>query len=162
MILIAHRGNIAGPNPTLENNPDYIKKTLAMGFEVEVDAWMKNGECYLGHDGMHYRTDINFLKNDRIWVHAKNIEGFLAFRWNTNCFMHSCDRATVTSCGYIWMFDYNKKIPTLSSIPELYNCICISPLLKFTKKNKRAIMHYSKYHGLCSDYVLDIRKALCV
>ena len=28
MILISHRGNINGKNPSMENHPDYIKKSL--------------------------------------------------------------------------------------------------------------------------------------
>ena len=38
MILISHRGNINGPNPEMENNPEYIQKALDLGYDVEVDV----------------------------------------------------------------------------------------------------------------------------
>ena len=39
MILIAHRGNIDGPNPELENSLQYIDKAIDSGYNVEVDIW---------------------------------------------------------------------------------------------------------------------------
>jgi hypothetical protein len=39
MILIAHRGNLDGPNPSMENHPDYIDAAINAGFHVEVDLW---------------------------------------------------------------------------------------------------------------------------
>ena len=39
MILISHRGNITGPNKEMENKPEYIEKTLKMGYDVEIDVW---------------------------------------------------------------------------------------------------------------------------
>ena len=37
MILIAHRGNVSGPNPEMENNPLYIDRALEKGYDVEID-----------------------------------------------------------------------------------------------------------------------------
>ena len=42
MILISHRGNIDGPNPKLENSPEYIQLAMEKGFDVEVDVWYKD------------------------------------------------------------------------------------------------------------------------
>ena len=53
MILIAHRGNIDGPSE-MENHPDHIQKALDAGFHVEVDAWVIDGEIFLGHDEPQY------------------------------------------------------------------------------------------------------------
>ena len=39
MKLIAHRGNINGPNPEKENHPDYINTAIKSGYDVEVDVW---------------------------------------------------------------------------------------------------------------------------
>ena len=39
MKLIAHRGNIDGPNPERENSPEYIEEALKAGYDVEVDVW---------------------------------------------------------------------------------------------------------------------------
>ena len=34
MHLIAHRGNISGPNPKRENTPEYIEEAIEKGFDV--------------------------------------------------------------------------------------------------------------------------------
>ena len=44
MRFIAHRGNVYGANKEKENKPDYIKQALALGFDVEIDAWFVHGE----------------------------------------------------------------------------------------------------------------------
>ena len=38
MYLISHRGNINGVEKDNENNPDYIKKAMQKGYDVEVDV----------------------------------------------------------------------------------------------------------------------------
>ena len=35
MILISHRGNLEGPNPDIENNPERIRQVIQMKFDVE-------------------------------------------------------------------------------------------------------------------------------
>ena len=42
MKLIAHRGNINGPNPEMENNPEYILNTLSLGYDCEIDVHLIN------------------------------------------------------------------------------------------------------------------------
>ena len=37
MKLIAHRGNIDGPNPSKENHPEYIESAIVDGYDVEID-----------------------------------------------------------------------------------------------------------------------------
>ena len=76
MILISHRGNITGPNKEMENKPEYIEKTLKMGYDVEVDVWcFGDGGYWLGHDKPQYYVDESFLRNKKLWCHAKNIQG---------------------------------------------------------------------------------------
>ena len=60
-LLIAHRGNITGPNPEKENHPEYIDKAIACGYDVEVDVWDVSGKLVLGHDVPQYEIDMNFL-----------------------------------------------------------------------------------------------------
>jgi hypothetical protein len=40
--LYAHRGNLFGPKPELENTPDYIDQAIKFGFKVEVDVWLNS------------------------------------------------------------------------------------------------------------------------
>ena len=59
MKIISHRGNLTGPNPIRENSIDYIEEAIAEGFDVEVDLWVDDNECYLGHDDPQYFVTMN-------------------------------------------------------------------------------------------------------
>ena len=65
MIYISHRGNVDSPNKNIENNPEYIKTALYMGFDVEVDVWLIGSDFYLGHDQPQYKTTKRFLSNNK-------------------------------------------------------------------------------------------------
>ena len=39
MKLIAHRGNIEGPDPSIENKPEQIEACLDAGYDVVGDVW---------------------------------------------------------------------------------------------------------------------------
>ncbi len=102
--LISHRGNLTGPNKFLENRPDYIKKALSEGFDVEIDVWVYNGYLYLGHDLPQYLIDISFLKNEKLWCHAKNNDALfrLHSEKDIHYFSHDNDPYTLTSKKFIW------------------------------------------------------------
>ena len=100
--LIAHRGNIDGPNEA-ENNPSYLLKALSLGYDCEVDVWVINGEIFLGHDKPTYSAKEAFLRNSGFWLHAKNIEALdYMLQKNLICFWHENDKYTLTSNGFIW------------------------------------------------------------
>lgn len=58
MKLIAHRGNIFGPNTENENKPEYILQTIQLGYDCEVDVHYIENEYYLGHDHPYYKISI--------------------------------------------------------------------------------------------------------
>ena len=91
MKLIAHRGNINGPNAKEENHPDYINKTIKLGYDVEIDVWLTDNNWYLGHDNPIYKIKYDFLLNSRFWIHAKNGEAFNVLLENKklNVFWHT-------------------------------------------------------------------------
>ena len=106
MIIISHRGNLNGPNPKLENSPDYILLALSEGYDVEIDVWCIEDQWFLGHDIPQYHIPLYFLFNDRLWCHAKNFEALknmLLLKY-INCFWHNQDDYTITSKGYIWVY----------------------------------------------------------
>ncbi len=103
MIYIAHRGNLDGPNPERENHPDYIKKALTIGYNVEVDVWYDEG-YFLGHDSPIHHISKDFF-NDKMWIHCKNFNAVKAMRETIlNWFWHSEDKMTLTSHGHIWCY----------------------------------------------------------
>ena len=142
MIYISHRGNLEGPNKKWENHPDYIQKALDDGFNVEIDVWYKDSTFYLGHDEPKHKINVNFLRNDRLWCHAKNIEALkvmLSYS-DIHCFWHQEDDVTLTSRGYMW---------TYPGKPLTENSIAVKP-----EKNNENV---KKVLGICSDFVVDYK-----
>ena len=146
MRLISHRGNINGRIRELENLPDYIDAAINLGYDVEVDLWLKGEKIYLGHDGPDHSIDMAWLtqRSKNLWVHCKNTEAmsFLSkIGSDLNYFWHQEDTLTLTSKRYIWVYPGKQPIEnSISVMPEIKNddtSLCI---------------------GICSDYILKYRK----
>ena len=77
MILIAHRGNINGVKPELENGQRYCEEAIEQGFDIEIDVCWYQGIFWTGHDRPQYRVKTDFLKKKEVWCHAKDIIALL-------------------------------------------------------------------------------------
>ena len=141
MIKISHRGNISGPNHSLENNPKYILDAIKNGFDVEIDVRHHFFDgLYLGHDYPKYKIDINFLKNDKLWCHAKDLRSLrLMLNNNIRCFWHQNDDYTLTSNNLIWTY------------PE--KTICEKTIIVCRNKVETVAFKDSNVYGICTDYV---------
>ena len=145
MKYISHRGNTIGPKPLVENDPAYVRNTLQMGFDVEVDVWSVNKNYFLGHDSPKYIVKEVFLENDKFWCHAKNFEAFERMLKNTkiHCFWHQDDDFTLTSRGAIWTYPGKNIGPkSVMAIPE-------------TEYKIKDIKNLNCF-GVCSDHVMDL------
>ena len=143
MLLIAHRGTITGPDPLIENSPDYINEALHNGYDVELDVWVFNNQIYLGHNLPKYDVSIDYLKNDQLWCHCKNIAALkYLLDSGVHCFFHKSDDVTLTSRGIIWTFP-NKQLVEAS--------VCVMP--EYGYKGD-----LDKCMGICSDYIQDFKK----
>ena len=144
MLLISHRGNTNGKQPSAENRPDYIDAAIGLGFDVEIDMWWVDGRTYLGHDEPQYEVDDIWLTGriDKLWVHCKNVELLYWIRTTVlHYFWHDEDTLTLTSKGYMWV--YPGKQPIVGSIavmPEIHND------------------DVSKCIGICSDVIEKYKK----
>lgn len=123
MILISHRGNIDSINRSCENSIDYIQKALDQGFYVEIDLWQTDEGLFLGHDFPQYEIQDNFLNNNKLFVHCKNIQA-LGFMTNNKflCeyFWHENDHCTLTSKLNIWVYPGKQLIPgSIAVLPEV-------------------------------------------
>jgi glycerophosphoryl diester phosphodiesterase len=148
MKLIAHRGNIDGPDPSKENNPEYIEQAIAQGFDVEIDLRYSSidNKFYLGHDNLQYEINLSWLSLhiDYLWIHCKDIESLYYFANNNNSynyFWHQEDDFTLTSKGYIWTYP-GKSYTTKS--------IIVMPEWENSDWDKIKIV---ECYGICSDYV---------
>ena len=149
MKIIAHRGNINGPNSEKENNPEYILNTLSIGYDCEIDVHLINDELYLGHDAPTYKIPIDFLldNSNKFWIHCKNMEAldFLQKYEQLNIFWHENDKYTLTSKKYIWSY---------IGVITTKNIICVMPELAYDNYielvNRKIIQN--KLYGVCTDY----------
>jgi acyl carrier protein len=151
---IAHRGNLNGPNPDLENRPDYVRKAINSGFDAEIDVWLLFGEWWLGHDEPAYAVDEAFLLDSHLWLHAKHAEALskladLAIHHrHLNYFYHENDAVTLTSAGYVWTFP--TKVPQMTS-----RTVLVMPENDCVEQQYLVLSS-----GVCSDHIENIRRFL--
>lgn len=150
MKLIAHRGNISGPDISKENNPEYIEQAISQGFDVEIDIRYSplDNKLYLGHDDQDYKIDWFWLGNykDYLWIHCKNLESLYEFSKGTtgfNYFWHQNDSYTLTSTNKIWTYPGN---------PYTSRSVIVMPEWSKNIDNFVDLRVYDCY-GICSDYV---------
>ena len=144
MFLISHRGNINGKNVQKENSPDYILKALSFGYDVEIDVWYVNNKFFLGHDTPQYEISIEFLKNDKLWCHAKNLASLEKMLYNNiTCFWHQTDDYTLTSKGYIWT--YPKWHPVYID-NQIILVVLLAPILPKQLWPAHRLTHYELTH----------------
>jgi hypothetical protein len=153
--LIAHRGNLNGPNLTLENSPHYLEGAIQSGYEVEIDLWYleKSNTLFLGHDKPEYEIEIGWLTkfSENIWIHCKNYEAlfFLSKFEQFNYFWHQEDDFTITSKNIFWVYP-GKQLNS--------NSVMVLP----EKINKLEDVNFRNLNifGVCSDYIEVIKKLI--
>ncbi len=147
MILIAHRGNIAGANPELENNPLYVDKAIEQGYNVEIDIRGSfYTKFYLGHDKPQYIVSPGWLfeRSQYLWLHAKDLQALHSLTQQVtafNVFWHQDDFYTLTTKGFIWTY------PGHTLTPE---SICVMPE---SFEGLYSEHELQKCAGICSDFV---------
>lgn len=146
MLIISHRANIDGPDPSIENKPEAIEFAMSKQFSVEVDLRMYKGKLYFGHDEPQYETTLDFMKqNDGyLWTHCKDRDAFeYALKHNFNCFWHDTDDYTMTNHSYVWAYPGKEKIGQLT--------IAVMPERFWTKEETIA----KDFFGVCTDYPME-------
>jgi hypothetical protein len=153
MKIIAHRGNIDGPDHENENRLSHIKSAIDLGFDVEVDIWVIDGELYLGHDKAQYPFEKASVVDigPYGWFHCKNLDALEYFKDNFNSlnyFWHQSDDYTITSNGYFWTYP-GKSIGSQS----------IVVLPEIIEGNSVVKMLAERPYAVCTDYPKQYRKA---
>ena len=142
MLLIAHRGNIFGPNPEMENTPEYIEKAISKGFDVEIDVRYWDDKILLGHDNGEIEIPAKWIEGyaDKLWIHCKNLQALRYFNdTEFNYFWHQEDDFTLTSQNIIWT--YPRQNVTDKSVIV---CQTLQECEDYAN---------SSAFGVCSDYV---------
>lgn len=145
MVIIAHRGNVRGPAGAAENTAEHIISALSMGFDVEVDVWMRGGLPFLGHNGPRTPVSNDMLLDGRMWCHAKEPDALdFLLSIGSHCFFHEGDEVTLTSRGII--------LTLVGRIP-IHNSICMLP-------EKLRVDGLPNCTGICSDHAEKFRDML--
>lgn len=160
--LIAHRGNINGPNPERENHPDYVDEAISFGFDVEIDLWHVGSIIMLGHDNPVYRIDSSWLRErkDKLWIHAKNLN---ALEWLNiqsiseagllNYFWHEEDHSVLTSNKFVWT--HPKVVKVLEG-----SVVCMPEHNKSIRREQYEKDVLNKAFGVCTDEVLKWKEKI--
>ena len=114
MKLIAHRGNFDGIQLKQENTPEYLKRAIKLGYDVEIDARYLSGTMWLGHDEPTYPLSqedfMFFLVRKEVWWHAKDyttLATLMARGSWIKTFAHESDHCALVSGGFVWTADTN-------------------------------------------------------
>lgn len=145
MKIIAHRGNVFGPNTQTENTPCQIDYCILKGYDVEIDVWYVGRHFYLGHDTFKTLISLSFLEDrkDKLWIHIKNLLAMKEMQGSDfNYFWHQHDAYTLTSKGYVWTF------PGLDYCPGAKQV-----LLDFSNTARQEYYKNRNIYGLCLDYI---------
>lgn len=148
-VILSHRGNLYGKNPSRENSPDYISEAVSEGYQVEVDIWSSNGRLYLGHDEPQYLVNSKWVQilKPYLWFHTKNLAAldyFISRQKDARFFWHQEDKYTLTSNGFIWT--YPKQEISYNSILVILNKEDDLIYKRLVDSNQ------AKLFGICTDY----------
>ena len=145
MLLISHRGNTNGVDPSQENDPNYIDKALER-YHVEIDVRLCRGQLLLGHDVGQYLVDKQWLveRADKLLVHCKDYA--------------SLSELTDTSLRTF----YHSKEPyvAIRNTPLVWchNLACADPnsIVPLLTEADISLYPYLKVAGVCSDYISQL------
>lgn len=145
MLLISHRGNIAGIFPERENTKSYIDEAIGLGYDVEIDV-RKIVDClYLGHDTPDYEVSLEWLidRKSSLWIHTKNFAGLsFLIDYDLRVFFHQKEEHTIiNNCNIVWSHNIQEA-----------NEKSIIPLLDIDSINDFDI---KQVYGICSDYIAN-------
>ena len=167
--IIAHRGNIGGSNPEVENNREQIDKCIAEGYDVEIDLRYDDltKTLWLGHDSPDYKVTWYWLAQRirYLWVHCKTYNtlcelsdqtlpkerGYDVDTGGCNYFWHQEDHYTITSNNIIWAYPGKpySDIKMLQQTPNLSNTVIVMP--EWNKLDWGSLQVLRCY-GICTDY----------
>ena len=127
----------------------YIDEALALGYDVEIDFWLKNNVYYLGHDAPTYRIKRSWIltRKNKLWIHCKNIEAancLINVRNGLNFFCHDKDDYVLTSKQYLWVYPGKQLIE---------GCVAVLP-------EKAKNLDLSKAEYICTDDINKYEKLL--
>lgn len=141
MKIVAHRGNLFGPDEKKENTLSSIEKCLSLNIEVEIDIFFMDGSFFLGHDYPKMAIGKDFLirNKNKLWIHCKNSDAlFELSKTKTNFFWHQEDDFALTSKKNIWTYPKKK--------------VCEKSIIVCQTKKQTKEYRTKNILGICTDW----------
>jgi hypothetical protein len=162
--IIAHRGNLYGPDAATENTEKAIEAALDAGFAVEIDVWAsKNltGIYYLGHDKPEREISIQkilyWTQKNFVYLHCKDLftlteyMGIISPPIGITPFFHDKDDAILLTNGCIWVHP--------NAIQDAMNN-CWTGAAIAVVRGKPAYNALKRFYGVCTDYPAEFKKEM--
>lgn len=143
MKFISYRGNIDGPRPVWENNPQYVDIALQYGYYVFLDVWYEEGQFYLGSNVKQYPIFESFLEKDKYICYPRTWETFdkLLRNEHIHTLWHDIDYYTITNRGWVWAHEHAENYSENTIITNFGDMDDIPNVA-----------------GICSNYIRSIRR----
>ena len=156
MLIVSHRGNLEGPDPSRENTLEAVEECLRLGFGVEVDLNSCDGGWRLGHNeplrDMNW-VNLNQIDLSGVFIHLKFPGVVVPDLVLADLFAIEEDSFVLTMRGRIWS-RYRVNFvgsKTIVCAPELDDCE--DSLEGFVK-----ICLKQGAYGICTDYPLEVQR----
>lgn len=160
--IIAHRGNLHGPNIFAENKPEHILNVLSStDFSVEVDIRLFSDpqRIFFGHDYNQYEIQsLQSFDSGRMWFHAKTPSTYVHLmnsKLASNIFYHETDAVVSTSHNVSWVFP-GRENEIQKSLRK--HCVLVLPEVTYGPNLK--LWDAEDYYGVCTDYPFDLKEYL--
>ena len=152
MKIIAHRANLAGPEPWKENTPVAIDLCIDLGFDVEIDLRYSpmTRSFVLGHDKGEHPVTLDWLdeRKESLWVHCKDLFSLnkMTEQSGFRYFWHQEDDYTLTSNEIIWAYPGKE-----------YTCRTVIVMPEWDENVDWDKLKKSNCYGVCTDYPEKLR-----
>jgi hypothetical protein len=141
MIIVAHRGNLDGPD-SCNHNIEKLHKAIQAGFYVELDLWLKDGKYYLGHDKPEQQITLAEFDHPQVFFHLKNL--FLPTLNFADAFAIHQDNYALTLRGKLWC-NYGAGFVENS-------IVCAPELVGANQSLNEFLYEHKNAWGICTDY----------
>lgn len=149
MIIIAHRGNIDGPD-SCNHDLKKIADGIGQGYYMELDLWKIDGNFYFGHDTPEKLICLDDFDHPKVFFHLKNL--FLPRLKFADAFSIDHDNFVLTLRGRLWC-NYGAGFAENS-------VVCAPELVKSEEPLENFLRSHQKAWGICTDYARTAKEIL--
>lgn len=124
MIVLAHRGNLRGPDPMHENSPDSIAAAISSGFGIETDLRRAaDGNFYVSHDPMQPSPRNALAVHAALWRSNPDATVALNIKETGNEAQLIGELNTLGVAGQVFLFDMELIEPVAGEMATRFRAL---------------------------------------